>query len=165
VANSESLTILEELLNLDDVVIIESILTTKNGIIIRVESTKKEIHCRRCGELCDHHGKGSKIQLRHLPILGHKTFIELTPLGGICKKCGKEPTTTQSLSWYKRNGRYTKPYEDYILLSMINSTLADVSIRMESIYRNGVFWVPTTEFIPTIANQHQCHKYFKKQVL
>ena len=67
--------------------------------------------------------------MRHLPILGRKTFIELTPPRGICKKCDTKTTTTQTLSWHKRNGRYTKSYEEHILLSVVNSTLADVSIR------------------------------------
>ncbi|MGI9250858.1 MAG: ISL3 family transposase, partial [Pseudohongiellaceae bacterium] len=68
-------------------------------------------------------------RLRHLPILGHKTFIEIMPRRGICKKCDKGPTTTQTLSWYKPKSRCTHAYEDYLLLSMVNSTLADVSIR------------------------------------
>jgi len=67
------------------------------------------------------------MKLRHLPILEHNTYIELAPPRGICKKCNK--TTTQTLSWHKGHGRYTAPYEKYILLSMVNSTLADMSIR------------------------------------
>lgn len=126
---STSLTIPEELLALEDIVIIESMLTSNNEIIISVKSTKKEIPCHRCGALCDAHGRGTPTKLRHLPILGHKTYIEMTPPRGICKKC--DTTTTQTLSWHNRNGRYTKPYEEYILLSMINSTLADVSIKEE----------------------------------
>jgi len=127
--NSKTLTIPEELLGLDDIEIVESLLTSNNEIIIRVKSTKKEIPCHRCGEPCDPYGKGSTIKLRHLPILGRKTFIELTPPRGICKKCDTKTTTTQTLSWHKRNGRYTKSYEEHILLSVVNSTLVDVSIR------------------------------------
>jgi len=48
----KSLTIPEELLDLKDVKIIESVLTRENEIIIRVESTKKEIPCHRCGDAC-----------------------------------------------------------------------------------------------------------------
>ncbi len=126
---SKTLSIPEELLNLEDVKILEAALNYNNEIIIRVESIKKEILCHHCGCACDVHGKGTKIKLRHLPILGHKTYIEMTPPRGICKKCDNRTTTTQTLSWYKRNGRHTKAYEDYVLLSMVNSTLADVSIR------------------------------------
>jgi len=127
--NLKHLSIPEELLNLEDIEIVESILTSQNEIIIKVNSTKKEILCHKCGSVCEAHGKGTKIRLRHLPILGYKTYIELTPPRGICKKCDNRTTTTQTLSWHKRNGRYTKQYEEYLLLAMVNSTLADVSIR------------------------------------
>jgi transposase len=124
----EIISIPKKLLGLEDIEIVESFLNSENEIIIRVVSTKKEIPCHKCGQPCDAHGKGNPMKLRHLPILGHKTYIELTPPRGICKSCDNT-TTTQTLSWYSRNGRYTKPYEDHILLSMINSTLADVSRR------------------------------------
>jgi transposase len=123
------LLIPKELLGLNDVDILESILTSNGEIIIKVTSTKEDILCRRCGKRCEAHGKGEPLKLRHLPILGHETYIELIPPRGICKHCEFRPTTTQTLSWYKPNGRYTKPYEDHVLLSVVNSTLTDVSIK------------------------------------
>ena len=125
---STPLSIPVELLNLENVRIIESIINHNNEIIIRVESIQEEIICHRCGSQCDIHGKGTTTKIQHLSILGHKTYIEITPPRGICKKCDNK-TTTQTLSWHTRNSRYTKPYEKYLLLSMVNSTLADVSIR------------------------------------
>lgn len=53
----------------------------------------------------------------------------MTPPRGICPTCDDHPTTTQTLSWHDRNGRYTKAYEQYVLLSLVNSTLTDVSIK------------------------------------
>jgi transposase len=126
---SQSLSIPKELLGLDDVEILGAKITSSGDIIISVVSIKKEILCHKCNKPCDAHGKGTTIRLRHLSILGRKTYIELTPPRGICKNCDQNPTTTQTLSWYKRNGRYTKPYEDHVLLSMINSTISDVSIK------------------------------------
>jgi len=127
--NPNLLSIPKELLGLKDIEIVESKLTSQNEIIIRVSSTKKEIPYHRCGKPCDPYGKGTTIKLRHLPILGRKTYVEITPPRGICKKCDGRVTTTQILSWHKRNGRYTEAYEKHILLSMVNSTLADVSVR------------------------------------
>jgi transposase len=69
--------------------------------------------------------------MRHLPILGKKTFIELTPPRGICPSCDDHPTTTQTLPWHDRNAHFTKAYEQQILLSLINSTIADVGIKEE----------------------------------
>ncbi|MCP3681020.1 MAG: transposase family protein [Gammaproteobacteria bacterium] len=63
----------------------------------------------------------------------HKVYIFITPPRGICKACSdnnkKDTTTTQTLPWFKRNGRYTFPYEKHVLLMVINSTIADVSMK------------------------------------
>ena len=72
------------------------------------------------------------MEMRHLPILGYKTYIQLTPKRGICSKCDKKPiTTTQTLDWYDRNDKQTKPYEQHLLFELINSTVADVSRKEE----------------------------------
>src|SRR2546425_5453649 len=42
----------------------------------------------------------SEITLRHLPILGRKTFIHLRPKRYQCLYCHGNPTTTQTLFWY-----------------------------------------------------------------
>jgi len=131
----ETLSIPTELLGLNDIEIIESRLNSAGEVIINVNSLKKDIPCHQCGELCAAHGKGTALKLRHLPILGRKTYIELTPPRGICKKCDR--TTTQALSWHKRNGRYTKAYEENILLSMVGSTLVDVGIK-EGVSETGI---------------------------
>lgn len=94
----DKLLIPKELLGLDDVDILESILTSSGEIIIKVISTKEEILCRRCGKRCEAHGKGEPLKLRHLSILGRKTYVELIPPRGICNHCEFRPTTTQALS-------------------------------------------------------------------
>jgi len=129
--SSQQLLIPKELLGLSDVEIEEVKVTRDNEIIIKVRSTKTEINCHRCGGLTKPYGKGTPLKLRHLPILGKKTFIEITPPRGICPHCDNNPTTTQTLSWHERNAHQTKAYEQHILLSMINSTIADVNIREE----------------------------------
>jgi len=70
-----------EILKLSDVIITESYLRNDKEIIIKVESTKKETPCRECGEPCEAHGYDRPMELRHLPILGYKTYIQLTPKG------------------------------------------------------------------------------------
>jgi transposase len=44
-----------------------------------------------------------------------------------CDHCKKQPKTTQRPSWHKKNSSFTVPYEEWILLSAINSTEVDVS--------------------------------------
>ena len=39
------------------------------------------------------------------------------------------PTTTQKLPWYDSRSPHTKAYETHVLLNLVNSTVADVSIK------------------------------------
>jgi transposase len=43
--------------------------------------------------------------------------------------CHGHPTTTQHLAWYTLWSSYTRAYEEQILLSLVNSTVQDVSIK------------------------------------
>lgn len=102
----------------------------RNGceLVIKVASTEEDTHCRKCGAICDKHGHDREMELRHLPILGYQTYIQISPKRGICKQCDDKPiTTTQTLDWYDRKSRQTKSYEDYLLFSLVNATVADIS--------------------------------------
>lgn len=118
-----------EALGLPDVEIIKVEINNSDEVIITVKSTKTEIPCHVCGQPTEPHGKGQAVQLRHLPVFGKTTYIEITPPRGICPSCDKNPTSTQLSSWYNRKSPQTKAYEKYILLSLINSTIMDVSIK------------------------------------
>jgi len=61
--------------------------------------------------------------------LAKKTFIEITPPRGICQRCDDHPTTTQTLDWFDRSVHHTKAYEQHVLLSLVHSTITDVSIK------------------------------------
>lgn len=124
--------IIQELLGLPGVKVEEIFLRDNRELLIKVKSTQEETLCRNCGATCQSHGYDRPMEMRHLSILGYKTFIELTPKRGICKECGDKPiTTTQTLDWYDRNARQTKPYEQHILFELINATVADVSRKEE----------------------------------
>ena len=124
-----------EALDICDVEIIKTELNRSGEFIITVASTKKEIPCHQCGRLTEPYGKGRTVQLRHLSIFGRKTFIEITPPRGRCPYCEKNPTTTQQADWYERKSPHTKAYEKHLLLSLINSTVSDVSIKEEVGYQ------------------------------
>lgn len=135
---NEKLVIPDNLLNIPEVKILESYINTKNEVIIKVASTKEQIHCHQCGELCSSYGSAETIMIRHLPIFGYKTFIQITLPKGVCPKCTngkKRVTTTQRSSWYSKKGKITKAYEEYLLLSVINSTIQDVSIKEDIGYK------------------------------
>jgi transposase len=124
-----------EVLGLSDIKIIKVELTKQNEFIITVESTQQDTHYHQCKKKTQPYGKGRTLRLRHLPILGHKTTIEITPLRGRCLDCDGQPTTTQSLDWYDQKSPHTKAYEQHVLLSMINSTIADVSMKEDVGYQ------------------------------
>ena len=133
--SSRSITIPAEVLGLSDVEI-ESVTTDLRArqITIRVHSTKDEILCRECNEPTNPHGRGRVLRLRHLPILGKETTIEIMPSRGRCPHCDGGPTTTQRLDWYDTNSKFTRPYEQHLLFELINSTVADVSRKEDVDY-------------------------------
>jgi transposase len=131
--NPDTLAVFTALLNLSDVTVTEirnSINDRKVTLVVK--STREILPCRICGESTKSHGLGRMLHLRHLPILGKETYIEITPRRGRCDNCDGNPTTTERLDWYELNSKMTKPYEQYLLFELINSTVADVS-RKEGI--------------------------------
>jgi len=125
---------------------IEKIEISKEGdIIIIVKSTIKGTRCHKCGKwITKPYGYGGEIKLQHLSMWGRKTFIVLTPPRYICEDCDNNPTTTQQADWYGRKSPQTRRYEEHILLSLINSTVSDISIKEQLGY----------EAIMGIINRH-----------
>ena len=112
-------------------VTIENVTTNRMGHIeITVKSTVEGTPCHRCGKMTTQlYGEDREITLRHLPILGRKTFIHLRPKRYQCLHCHGNPTTTQTLSWYTPRSSFTNAYEKQILLSLVNSTVQATSIK------------------------------------
>jgi len=113
-------------LDLPDVRVLRSELTRERELIIEVESTLTTATCRRCGKTIDtFYGYDRPLQLRHLPSFGYVVYIRLRPKRFRCPFCDDHPTTTQRLSWYEPKALHTLAYERYLLLQLINSTIAD----------------------------------------
>jgi len=131
----ENLQLSPELLGLSDIKILDvTPKLSEREIIIRVESIRERVKCRHCSKPTAKYGHGRLLKLRHLPILGRKTIIEILPRRGRCEHCDGNPTTTQTLDWYEANSKMTKPYEQHLLFELVNSTVADVSRREEVDY-------------------------------
>jgi len=130
-------------------VTIESVTTNRVGHIeITVKSTVEGTPCHQCGKMTTKfYGEDHEITLRHLPILGRKTYIRLRPKRYQCPHCHGNSTTTQRLSWYTPRSGYTRAYEEQILLSLVNSTVEDVSIKEDIGY----------EAIMGMIDRHICH--------
>ncbi|MCI0661623.1 MAG: ISL3 family transposase [Acidobacteria bacterium] len=114
-------------LDLPEVRIITSELNERE-IVIRVESTREWAICHKCGgEIREFHSYGQLLRLRHLPILGRPVIIEIRPRRFRCPSCDDHPTTTQRLDWYDERSPHTKAYDQWLLLSLIGSTISDVA--------------------------------------
>ena len=99
-------------------------------ILIRVSSLTEGAFCRECGNPAEKfYGYSREIYLRHLPVSGHRSFIIIRPKRYQCTRCSGKPTVTQTLPWYSQKSPNTLPYENHILLSLVGSTVEDVSIK------------------------------------
>ena len=117
-------------LDIEDVKIEQVKFTQHDEIIITVTNTLEGTECHRCGKkITTAYGCGREITLRHLSILGKPTYIQIKPKRYPCSYCGDHPTTTQKVSWYEARSPHTTAYETPVLLSLVNSTVADVSIK------------------------------------
>lgn len=118
-------------LDIPDVEVLAVKLNKNKEYTITVESKLNSAICRRCGgEISKFHSHDRTIRLRHLPILGHKVYIELRPKRYECPSCSTKDhrkISTQQLSWYQARSAQTKAYEEQVLLTLINSTIQDVS--------------------------------------
>jgi transposase len=125
-----------EILGISNIIIENAKIDNNGDFIISVRNKDSEIRCSKCEGPTFRHGHGRSVSLRHLPVFGHKTYIEIAPARGICKKCDDHPTTTESHEWYTKGTGYTKAYEQQILLQLINSTVMDVSTKEDIGYKS-----------------------------
>jgi len=123
------------ILGLSNIEIEDAAMDSVGDFIIKVKSIDKTIKCQQCGDVTSPHGYNRSIRLRHLPVFGHRTYIETSPSRGICNKCDNHPTTTESSDWYDAGSSYTKAYEKHVILSLINSTITDVSMKDDIGYK------------------------------
>ena len=122
---TNQLKLTPELLGLSEVSITDIREARDGSIHVSVKSKREKTKCRICKKPTEPYGSGRALTLRHLPILGREVYIKITPPRGICKRCDNNPTTTQTLDWFKRNGHHTKPYDDYLMLQLIGRKLSE----------------------------------------
>ncbi len=146
-------------LDLPDVQVVTTEITTDHELLIEVESTLTTTICRRCGQtISAFYGYDRPIRLRHLPSFGYVVYIQLHPKRFRCPFCADHPTTTQRLTWYDPKALHTTAYERYLLLLLVNSTIADVC-QKEDVTPDAVQaivdrWIDTVidwQTVPTFA--------------
>jgi len=130
-------------LDLPDVRVLDTQINEQGEIMITVESTLEGCLCKHCQKKIEaFHQDDEWITIRHLPILGWPSYIRMRPKRYNCARCAyrkgkKKVTTTQQLSWHRAKSPYSRPYEEHVLLELVNSTIEDVSIK-EGLGYDGV---------------------------
>lgn len=118
-------------LDIPNVEVLETKISENGDYVITVKSTQKGTKCKDCGrEIDKFHSRDKEIEVRHLSILNRRVYIRMRPIRYECPYCSdksKKKTTTQRLDWYNSKNSLTRAYEDHLLLSVINSTIQDVS--------------------------------------
>ena len=118
------------LLNLSGIKITEAVIDSNGDFLIHAESTKQGTSCHGCGkEVNKPYGYDRIRKIRHLPIFGRKCFIIIRFPRYFCDDCNK--TTTQNVPWCHRNRAHTTDFEKHMLLSLVNSTIEDVSVKQD----------------------------------
>lgn len=114
-------------LGIPDLAVTQVCQNDQGDYVITVKSTLEGTCCQHCGrQLTKFHGHGRWIELRHLPILGHRVYVRLRPNQYTCPPCGRK-ITTQQPAWYVPKSPHTTAYDHYLLLNLVNSTVEDVS--------------------------------------
>jgi transposase len=121
-------------LDIPEVEVIRVEINERGDYFVTVESTQNSAICQTCGErLTKFNGLGREIELRHLPILGHRVFIRIRPKQYECPKCNGK-MTTQKLDWYETKSPHTKAYDRHLMLQLVNSTVEDVRVKEQAGY-------------------------------
>lgn len=115
-------------LDIDSLEIVAQSIDKNGNIILDVVSKKTNSTCHKCGKPATKHNGVAPVRLiRHLSILDTPVYLRITPIRYSCEYCDDHPTTTEQYDWCDRNASTTKGLEDYIMRSLINSTIEDVA--------------------------------------
>jgi len=106
----------------------------KNGEYhIYVSCTATSTSCHKCGKVITKtHGQCKETVIEHMPILDDKVFIHVKWPRFFCTDCDDHPTTSFHPDWLNDTGDMTKSWENWCLRSLINSTVKDTAIKLET---------------------------------
>ena len=115
-------------LDIKSLEVISQRIDKEGNIVFEVSSKKHQSICHKCGKPATKpNGRAPMRKIRHLPIFDQPVYLEIHPIRYSCEHCGNGTTTTEQYEWVDRNATITKGLEDYIMRSLIHSTIQDVS--------------------------------------
>lgn len=123
-------------LDIPDLKIISQSFDNKGNILLKVESRKTETLCHKCGKpATKRYGHCSPMTVRHLPVLDTPVYLRIKPVRYQCEHCDDHPVTTEKYDWCDQKAGITRSLEEYLMRSLINSTIEDVSKKERIGYR------------------------------
>ena len=117
-------------LDIKSLEVVSQRIDNEGNIVFEVKSKNDHSTCHKCGKpATKQNGRAPIRRIRHLPIFDQPVYLEIVPVRYICEHCDDHPTTTEQYDWTDRNSTITKGLEEYIMRSLIHSTISDVSIK------------------------------------
>jgi len=117
-------------LDIKSLVVVSQRFDTEGNIVFEVKSRNHQSTCHKCGKpAAKQNGRAPIRRIRHLTIFDQPAYLEIVPVRYICEHCDDHPTTTEQYDWTDRNATITKGLQEYIMRSLIHSTISDVSIK------------------------------------
>lgn len=105
---------------------------SKGNITLEVRSKRTNSTCHKCGKSATKpYGTAPEITVQHTSILDRPVYLKIKPVRYQCEHCDDHPTTTEQYGWCDRNAKVTHALEEYIMRNLINSTVRDVSRKIQ----------------------------------
>ena len=118
-----------------DSIKVKSVSIDSNGDYhIYVSCTANSTLCNKCGnKTTKSHGQCDESIIEHLPIFDHCVYIHVKWPRFKCDNCDSNNSTTSfKPKWVNDTGNKTREYESYCLKFLINSTIKDVSEKLNA---------------------------------
>jgi len=133
-------------LNLDSIKVKSVTIDSNGDYHIYVSCTANSTLCNKCGnKTTKSHEQCDESIIEHLPVFDQRVFIHVKWPRFKCDKCDKDNSTTSfKPKWVNNTGNKTREYENYCLKVLINSTIKDVSEKLNT----------TEEVIEGIVNRN-----------
>lgn len=117
--------ILTELLNIDDVKVNSYRQHEAIGIILQVESLKKESNCPRCGKKSHRLHQNHRYLVKDLPLSGQAVYLEVNRRQFKCDECRKP--FSEDLNFVSKRRSYTKRLAHSIVQEVLDSDIHSVA--------------------------------------
>ena len=124
-------------LNIPDLEMLSQAADSNGKILISVTSTRGGTICRNCGKTATkRYGTAPKLSIRHLPVFDTPVMLVIKPVRYQCEHCDDAPITTEKYNWCDQKSGISKGLEEYLMRSLINTTIQDVARKERIGYKS-----------------------------